>query len=140
MDLTSKWKTKGGELIPIKDLTNDHLFNIWNMIRGKVYRRSCGGLRADAERFLQGDMALHSIEEHFDDDGYSTDDENPYVYSLHLKFDDIYREVQNRLLIFGLDADELSAHRKRLKEYVDQCNARDNMDWLPLNNIKQLNK
>ena len=129
------WKTKEGKLIPINELTNNHLINIWNMISKQVFRRSVKGIRANAESFLQGDMALLSVEEHFDEDGYSIDDYyNPYVYSLNPSLNVIYEEIVNRRRKLNVCLNKLSAAKKALKDYVDKCNARDNMDWLPFNN------
>ena len=135
------WKTKEGKFIPINELTDSHLVNIWNMISKRVFRRSVTEIRVTAEMFLQGDMGLLSVEEQFDEHGNSMDDYcNPHVYLLHPKLDAIYSEIVNRSLLLNVNLDKLSEAKKGLNDYIDKCNVRENMDWLPFNKGKNRNE
>ena len=112
------WRTKDQQIIPIPELTDRHLFNIWNMIKGKIYIQRTASQRCQAESMLRGDMALHSVEEYFNEDGESLDNED--FYYKHTNYDHILKEIRCRELFDEKDEKIIKIIDEKLRELNDE--------------------
>ena len=94
------WTTKEGLRIWIPELEDNHLINIWRMIKDMripLTIRDIKLLRYEAESVLQGEAALDSIAEHFDDYGDSMDEYGEEdIFINHPKYDYIKKEMEKR--------------------------------------------
>ena len=96
------WTTKEGLRIWIPELEDNHLINIWRMIKDvriPLTVRDIKLLRCEAESVLQGDAALDSIAEHFDEYGNSNEEDEVIegdIFINHPKYDYIKKEIEKR--------------------------------------------
>ena len=88
------------------------------MIKGKIYRGRTDTLRVQAESMLQGDMALESIEEHFDKYGETLD--NQFFYYKHNRYDDVLKEIKERKLLDERDSQIIKLMNEQLNELNDE--------------------
>jgi len=117
-----KWTTQQGHTIWIPELEDSHLKNIWNLIKNIRQAVRVGAMRAAAESLLRGDAALDSIQEHFDENGDSTDGDDIMLLK-HTHYDYIKKEMEKRGFEAEDDVDEeeifmdLEAENKRMSDY-----------------------
>ena len=90
------WTTKEGLRIWIPELGDNHLINIWRMIKDIRILLNTQELRFYAESTLQGDAALDSVAEHFDEYGNSMDEYEDDIFANHPKYDYIKKEMEKR--------------------------------------------
>tara|TARA_Y100001951_G_C11081947_1_gene151852 strand:+ start:27 stop:392 length:366 start_codon:yes stop_codon:yes gene_type:complete len=90
------WTTREGLRIWVPELEDSHLKNIWNIIKDIQIPLNTAELRFEAESVLQGDAALDSIAEQFDENGMSMDEEEDDVFATHPQYDHIKKEMKKR--------------------------------------------